>query len=40
MKYIVPCTLFLIGNEILSLLALSVLMLMAACDLMKERLSK
>lgn len=40
MKYLGACSLFIIGDEVVSLLALSILMLMAGADLMKERLSK
>lgn len=40
MKYIAPGTLFLLGNEIISLLALSIMMLLFAGDLMKARMDK
>lgn len=40
MKYLAISALFLLGNEILSLLTLSILMLLAFADLAKVRLNK
>lgn len=40
MKYLALSILFLFGDEIMSLLALSIIMLMAGHDLINERINK
>lgn len=40
MKYAAPGALLLLGNEIISLMALTIMMLLFAGDLMKARMEK
>lgn len=40
MKYFAPGALLLLGNEIISLMALSIMMLLLAGDMMKARFDK